>query len=160
MAYVTPGTVAAGDVATAAAWNVLVGNDVAFSPIVGAFTSYTPSVTSITVGNGTLAGKYLQVGKLVLISIRFILGSTSSITGSPTFSLPVSNSYTNSVSVFFDNTGVAAIPGVAQITGSTLYIYAINSASTYASGANISSTVPHTWKTNDSININAFYETT
>jgi hypothetical protein len=30
MAYVTPGTVAAGDVATAAAWNVLVGNDVDF----------------------------------------------------------------------------------------------------------------------------------
>ena len=30
MAYVTPGTVAAGDVATAAAWNVLVGNDVSF----------------------------------------------------------------------------------------------------------------------------------
>ena len=29
MAYVTPGTVAAGDVATAAAWNVLVGNDIA-----------------------------------------------------------------------------------------------------------------------------------
>jgi hypothetical protein len=28
MAYVTPGTVAAGDVATAAAWNVLVANDV------------------------------------------------------------------------------------------------------------------------------------
>ena len=29
MAYVTPGTVAAGDVATAAAWDVVVNNEIA-----------------------------------------------------------------------------------------------------------------------------------
>jgi hypothetical protein len=57
MAYVTPGTVAAGDVATAAAWNVLVGNDVAIQQSIVrlAYQTITSdfSVTTATVATAT-----------------------------------------------------------------------------------------------------------
>ena len=55
MAYVTPGTVAAGDVATAAAWNVVVGDIVdhesrirqaAVGLVFVSGTSYTPSLST------------------------------------------------------------------------------------------------------------------
>ena len=46
-------------------------------------TSYTPT-TNATVGNGTLTAKYWQMGKLVLSTGRFILGSTSTLLASPT----------------------------------------------------------------------------
>jgi len=49
MAYVTPGTVAAGDVATAAAWNVIVNDILQFAPMVqGVFTNEAARDAAIT----------------------------------------------------------------------------------------------------------------
>ena len=50
MAYVTPGTVAAGDVATAAAWNVLTNDVISHEARMG-LQSIVP--TSVTVGSGS-----------------------------------------------------------------------------------------------------------
>ena len=49
MAYVTPGTVAAGDVATAAAWNVITNDILQFAPYVqGVFTNEAARDAAIT----------------------------------------------------------------------------------------------------------------
>ena len=50
MAYVTPGTVAAGDVATAAAWNVVVNDIVAFRvpPMVSATRTAAQTISNAT----------------------------------------------------------------------------------------------------------------
>ena len=49
MAYVTPGTVAAGDVATAAAWNVITNDILQFAPFVqGVFTTEAVRDAAIT----------------------------------------------------------------------------------------------------------------
>ena len=49
MAYVTPGTVAAGDVATAAAWNVITNDILQFAPYVqGVFTTEAARDAAIT----------------------------------------------------------------------------------------------------------------
>jgi hypothetical protein len=54
----------------------------AATDISGAWTAYTPTATNFTVGNGTLTGKYVQIGKTVCVRINFTAGSTSSYTAS------------------------------------------------------------------------------
>jgi hypothetical protein len=57
--------------------------------IQAAWTSYTPTATNFTVGNGTLTGKWLQLGKTIILRVTFAAGSTTSYTASGmTVSLP------------------------------------------------------------------------
>jgi len=91
MAYVTPGTVAAGDVATAAAWNVLVGNDVAFSPLAAAWVSYTPTLAqgaSTNISKTVQTARYLRVGTLLFINVYLAITGTGTSNNAITVSLP------------------------------------------------------------------------
>lgn len=59
----------------------------------GTSTAYTPiwtaSTSNPTLGDGTLQGRYIQVGKLVVVFINFVFGSTSSFgVGNHYLSLP------------------------------------------------------------------------
>ena len=61
---------------------------------VGAWQSYTVSWTADTtnpsIGNGTLVGRYVQIGKTVICSIALAMGSTTTYgSGDWSFSLPV-----------------------------------------------------------------------
>lgn len=89
MAFVTPQPGTAGQVYTAAAHNVLVDNFVELAPFFSAWTSWTPTYTNLTIGNGTVVSTYLQVGKLVHFYWRFTVGSTSSSAVNMRVSLPV-----------------------------------------------------------------------
>lgn len=51
--------------------------------------SYTSTPVNFTLGNGTMAGKYSQIGKTVRFELYIKLGSTSSMGTAPTFTLPV-----------------------------------------------------------------------
>lgn len=59
----------------------------------GAFAAYTPTWTATTapaIGNGTLAGRFLQVGKAIIGSVDLTAGSTTTFgTGSWDIGLPV-----------------------------------------------------------------------
>ena len=62
----------------------------------GGWTTWTPSYTNLTVGNGTVVSRYRQVGKMVDVFFMFTLGSTSTIGSDPRFTLPVNfNQYSN-----------------------------------------------------------------
>jgi hypothetical protein len=53
------------------------------------FRSYTPTLTDITLGNGTLTAVWTRVGAHVTVHLRLLFGSTTAITGStPGFSGP------------------------------------------------------------------------
>ena len=91
MAYVTPGTVAAGDVATAAAWNVLVGNDVAFSPLATAWVSYTPTIAqgaSTNISKTVTTARYLRVGTLLFVNMYLQITGAGTANNAITVSLP------------------------------------------------------------------------
>jgi len=60
----------------------------------GRFTAYTPTwtatTTNPTIGNGTIAGSYTQLGKLVIVEARLLAGSTTTYgAGNYIMSLPV-----------------------------------------------------------------------
>jgi hypothetical protein len=129
----------------------------------GAWGTYTNSTSGITVGNGTLTSRYAQIGKTVFVEILFTLGSTSAVTGTPTFSLPVTaklGSYSFLGTVSLGDFGTATFVGLANTpSGTGIYIAAFNtSGTTGVEAANINATTPFTWTTNDYIVVRLTYE--
>ena len=53
-----------------------------------AWTSFTPTFTGFTLGNGTSEGVYQLIGRWAVVRFRLTLGSTSAITGSMTTAVP------------------------------------------------------------------------
>jgi hypothetical protein len=130
------------------------------------YTSYSPSFTNLTVGNGSWAyAVYAQSGKMVHYIGKFDLGSTSSVSGNITISLPVTAKsnmygvYVNTIQA--DDNGVGDYPLLARIIspGSSFDTFAINAAGTYAhSYTATGATVPITWSNGDQINFSIVYE--
>lgn len=129
----------------------------------GASTAYTPTLsgTGWTVGNGTVAGSYLQLGSLVYFTARFVLGSTSGKgSGIPRFTIPVTrrtNLGENAVlyGAFLDSGAAWYMAFPLFETQATVALYALGTNGVYAQ---TSSTVPFTWATNDEMYVSGIYE--
>lgn len=146
------GSFVAGDVLTAADMNAI-----------GTWTTWSPTWTNLTVGNGTVTAQYSQINKVVHLRASVTFGSTTSISGSVTFTLPVTASSTASTTghgvAQFGDTGSASYLGVARVsTTTTGQLVAPNSSLTYVSLSALSSTVPFTWGNTDTINLTLAYE--
>lgn len=129
------------------------------------WTTYAPTLTNITQGNGVLTANYIQIGKTVFVKIKFILGNTSAMGTGPTFSLPVTaNSYYSDGNAMC-GWGIVTAGGVeseivSQLRSTTtVRPTLVGGAATYLGPtANISASVPGSWTTSDFINIQFFYE--
>ena len=119
------------------------------------WTTYTPTFTNLTVGNGTTVARFCQIGKIVQVFISFTFGSTSSISSGPSFTLPVTSAIAvggTTLGLFYmEDAGVTSYNGYVLINSTTsakLDSIAVNG--TYLGGnVGISSTVPFTWGTSD-----------
>lgn len=128
--------------------------------------SWSPTFTNITVGNGTVVAKYIQTGKMVDIFMRFTLGPTSAVSSGPYFSLPVTASANYNFTlverlfnVHIEDSGTSSFFGRAGFRSNTeMLIQVMNVGGTYASNSSITSTVPMTWTTGDSITVVGRYE--
>ena len=131
--------------------------------IVGTYTAFTPTVNNLTVGNGTLTSAYCQANKLVHYYGKLVFGSTTTFgVGNVSFTFPI-NPTVGGLSPFsFTTVGTVShsdvsaggsYTGLAQINaGGTAFFPSVqNTAGTYASWSNISSTIPMTWATGDVI---------
>ena len=123
-----------------------------------AYTAWTPTLGSITIGNGTVAARYAKVGKMVNFHLKITLGSTSAVTGRITFTLPSTANQTINFAGMFTSGGGTDFPGVFFPIGATVYCDAINSAGTYAVSNVTSATVPLTWGTGNQVWVNGIYE--
>lgn len=129
----------------------------------GVWTSYTPTWrdgpggTSLSVGNGSITGKYAKLGRTVDFKIRLVRGSTSNQgTTGWTFSLPFTPAtpiletvcdayaYDDSASLFNPMTAVC-------VSGSEVVVM-------NASGTRIGPGAPWTWAANDVVQISGSYE--
>ena len=167
MAWTAPKTdFAPGNILNAAQMNAI-GNNL--DAVGGAWIPYTPSVTNLTLGNGTLAFQYMNAGQLYVVRFSFAFGSTSSITGVPEFSTPNGSTIDASsvvhalgVATVWDN-GSSVFPGTV-LPGASLYtnfrVLIYNAAGTYASLTGITSTVPMTWANTDFLHGTLVYEST
>lgn len=136
--------------------------DTTIATTLGAWTAYTPSLTNITLGNGTLAFYYTQIGKIVFVKGTFNMGSTSSISGNMTFSLPVtanSNAIYQTFQATILDQGTAWVDGVIKIESTTtISVSGRTTNATYGTLPGTSSTVPMTWANTDFVTFYIFYE--
>jgi hypothetical protein len=127
----------------------------------GGWTTYTPTYTNITVGNGTVTARYCQIGKTVTVYYQLVFGSTTSIGQYPIISLPI----TANVVAFATGTGTYQDAGVQDYlgrawmnTGTSAYGIADRTDAGYSKFEPVSGTVPFTWGTGDKYTLYFTYE--
>lgn len=137
---------------------------------VAAWTTYTPAWTSTgtqpTLGDGTLTGRYVNLGATIVGEIRLLFGSTTTRgTGSYKFSLPATGVAEN-----FQPTGQVVVRdegpgdtffGTAIFNNNddgTIEMWVHSQASVYDEGTPVGSDVPMLFSTNDKILVHFQYE--
>jgi hypothetical protein len=128
-----------------------------------AWVTYTPTISNVTLGNGTVTARYNVIGKTMFIRFRMQLGSTSSVTGAPIFSIP--SGFTSAFSGNFPvGEGFATISGanyiLTPITSGTGFINAWTTFanSTYTVAGDMSATQPATWGNGSLLEENVRFE--
>jgi len=129
------------------------------------WTTYTPTLNGITVGNGTSIWRKANVGKVVFVYGTIKFGSTTSITGAVRFTLPstfnqAATEYTQIGYCHLEDSGTEYYFGPVWYysVNSSAYVAVYNVGSTYAKSDALASTVPMTWTTNDSLDVMVWYE--
>ena len=132
------------------------------------WSNYTPSYNGITVGNGTVVARYIQIGKMVNVYYSLTWGSTTSITGNlllVTLPVSASSNYIQSSSYMGDaaytKTGTAYYMGYCDWYSNQYGVRfkTVNAAGTYAVGNDTSTTAPSaTWASGDIWNFKVSYE--
>lgn len=156
-------TWAAGETVTAANMNAQLKD---FASAFGALTSYTPTLTGFTPGNGTTAGGYLRVQKMTYFWAKFTFGSTSAgASATPKLSLPITASsnaagsgsqFANAVRGGFIDASGSHYTAFAYLNSTTTVELAIlGSSGVYTTP---STTTPFTWTTSDSLMAAGWYE--
>jgi len=149
----TPFPFVAGQVLTAAQMNAI-----------GETTTYTPTWTNFSIGNGTQSWKYTRVNNNILIVGSVVFGSTTSVTGIITHNFPIVADTTANTGIIgwasAQDTGVGTYPlAIYQLSTNAFGLYAVGSAGTNLGPlAATSSTVPFTWTNTDEIRINLAYK--
>lgn len=133
----------------------------------GRWVNYTPTWTSLggppAVGNGTLSGRFLDLGKLIVVNITLLVGSTTSFAGAlHNFSLPAG--YTAGS----QPAGAGLASCQAQDVSASLTILGQGTGTPmtplFMSGADandmnaVSATVPFTWASSDVLLMSGMFE--
>ena len=122
-------------------------------------TSWTPTITNLVIGNGTVIARSQQTGNVTFFSLRVVFGSTTTITGSPSFTMPIACNSQAQFPVYILDSGVAAYAASAVLpVGTTMFLDLIDTTSSRATLASFSSTSPFTWGTGDSFSVSGSYE--
>lgn len=131
-----------------------------------AWITWTPTLTNLTLGNGTVTARYTRVGRTIEFFFKFVCGSTSAVGTNPSFSPPVTTSdlYTTSnvdpigLASLFDS-GTAVYSGPCLWTNTTRFIIQYwNATGTPLLISSITATVPFTWTTGDVLVATGRYE--
>jgi len=129
----------------------------------GAWTSYTVTPTNLTIGSGTLTGRYIKIGKLVIGRVRCVLAADSSISGAVEFSKPVTSvsaSFPTVIGecVLLDYGTVEEMGRLLDSSTTKFKVQALTTPGTYVGITELSATSPWTWAVNDIIDCKFIYE--
>ena len=131
----------------------------------GAWKTYTPALTNITLGAGNNQGYYTQVGKTIHFRVHIVLGAGCAVAANCGVGLPVTasaniaTSYSKIGLAHYEDTGTTNYQGVVSLLDvNTVRLYVYGAAGTYLNYTGVTNTVPHTWATTDIISIAGTYE--
>lgn len=123
------------------------------------WATYTPTNTGITVGNGTQTARFVRIGKTVVVSYRFVLGSTSSVTGGVSVGLPSTANSQATCVVQIADAGTNNYTGFGNVeaTQTAILLRGNRTDGTYGTWSdNLGSMF--TWATNDILAFSLVYE--
>lgn len=128
--------------------------------------TYTPSWVAASggtsIGNGSITGTYIKIGKMVTVTVNMEMGSTTTFgTGSYYWTLPfnIAAGKTATGACWALDAGTAYKSGVVRnetnsdAVADRVYCFLGGSA-----GGEYSPTVPHTWAANDDFGFTITYE--
>jgi hypothetical protein len=137
--------------------------------VIGTYTAYTPTWANLTVGNGTVTTAYARVNNFVHYFGKIVFGSTTSITGSVSLSLPI-NLDADIAATTRATLGLVSIRDVsASVTYSGNGMVSTGSATTaiievgrtdatYLTTKTIDASTPVTWANTDILFWNLYYK--
>lgn len=113
--------------------------------------TFTVTGAGWTLGNGTFTGVSHRSDGFIDVNYRFLLGTTSAITGRFSVALPVAASGLTFLLSGNMYGGGNEYPAMIGTDGSNLYIDAIGAAGAYALWAPLSATIPFTWASGNEV---------
>lgn len=121
--------------------------------------SYTPTLTNLTLGNGTSVGKYLRQGKKISVEYVFTLGTTSAVGSNPEITLPFTRASgygTNLLqpldgTAFFVDEGNATYNGCVTSSTAQFRVYCIATGFSAGSLSPTSAANPFTFGSTDQL---------
>lgn len=128
----------------------------------GVATAFTPSWNNLTPGNGTEDAFYTQINDLVVVHVRLVFGSTTSITGGISMSHPVGTARIGGtvpagVANFDDDDGNDTEGNVTLgVINASVRNYSVSGSQIGAAATN--ATTPHTWAVDDQIRFSYVYQ--
>jgi hypothetical protein len=129
--------------------------------LLSATAASTPGVLAVGANDTVLTADSSEATglKWATVFFNFLLGSTSAISTSPSFTLPVTG-ITDSIlyNAYFQDAGTDTYMGGINLSTTNATIFIPNVSGTYPSFASVTSTVPFTWTTNDFIRTIFTYE--
>lgn len=119
-------------------------------------TSWSPSWTNLSVGNGTVTANYSRHGDMVTATIQLTFGTSTSISGNVSVSLPVTADISTALTTAcrLTDTGTRQFIGLAVVTG-TNSAQLLHTES--GNGGLVNATNPHTWTTTDAMDLTITY---
>lgn len=122
--------------------------------LTNAWTSWTPTLTNLTLGSGTVTAKKIQINKLLIWRFKFVYGAGSAVGTGPQFTLPATPHA--DYAAFADKMGEGCIRdnSSGQIRESVVFLSSgstlqINSWSGTGDSGTVTATAPWTWAAND-----------
>jgi hypothetical protein len=122
---------------------------------------YTPTLNNVTLGNGSLNATSCRSGGLIVDLIALNFGSTTTVSGDISFTLPVfevtsNTSMLGGLASFFDSSVNTLFSGVAVAYSNIVAPRIENVSGTYPVLSNVNASVPFTWAAGDRISIKTF----
>jgi hypothetical protein len=119
--------------------------------------TWTGSSTNPSIGNGTIAGRYMRHGKTVTVTISITAGTTTTYgSGFWSLSLPFTAdttiSHIGSAQIADSSVPTIFTGNVINLTSTTVSIYSHNTSSA------VGATVPMTWANTDTLRLTFTYE--
>jgi len=129
--------------------------------------AWAPSYTNLTIGNGTVVARYVQIGNTVVCYFAFTLGSSSAVGTNPTVTTPVtaSSTYLVGSAQTHIGTGMLSVAGATQYPASVTLgtadrfdVFSHDSSVAVEQIKTITATSPGTWTTGNILTFSATYE--
>ncbi len=113
--------------------------------------AFSPTLTNITIGNGTTLAYYAVTGRTITYTVKITLGSTSSVDGVIAVELPATSTY-EAYGTAYGNDAGTLLTGIALAAASGTTV-----ALSSHSGTAWATTVPVTWADGDIIGFTITY---